>query len=306
MNFLQSISWEKFQQSLGRQTFRDQGDDWSYLAILEKGRGNTRLYCPYGPEAISEKAMTQAIDSLTRLARRHKATFIRVEPTNSLLLPYLKQSGFKKVNYQSLNPEHTSIIDLAKDQDDLIAAMSQPVRNIYRNYQKKGFHVNKSTNPDDIDKFLTLIHKVSDRTGMQPHSDKYFRSQAASLLPDDSATIWLATLGDKTIAAAITYDSDDTRYYAHAAADLSPDIRKLNAATAIVAESIVDAKRKGLLNYDLYGIAPDNAPDNHPWKGFTKFKKSFGGQDVTHCGSWDLPINPLAYHLYRWYQKLHR
>ena len=78
MNFLQSISWEKFQQSLGRQTFRDQGDDWSYLAILEKGRGNTRLYCPYGPEAISEKAMTQAIDSLTRLARQHKATFIRV------------------------------------------------------------------------------------------------------------------------------------------------------------------------------------------------------------------------------------
>lgn len=304
MNFLQSDAWEQFQKSLGRQVFRDSGDDWSYLAILEKGRGNSRLYCPYGPTATTEKGLKLAIDSLKQLANRLNATFIRIEPTDPSLLPYLSTNKFQKVTYQSLNPEHTSLIDLSQDKQDMLQAMSQPVRNIYRNYHKKNFHVEKSQNPSDIGHFLKLIHQVSDRTGMQPHSDKYFTAQADALLPSSDASLWLAKFEDVTIAAAITYDSDDTRYYAHAAADLSPDLRKLNAATAIVAESIFDAKEQGLKTYDLYGIAPDDAPDNHPWKGFTKFKRSFGGTDYHHCGSWDLPIKPLAYRLYRWYQKL--
>ena len=306
MNFLQSPAWEAFQLSLGREVFRDGTADWSYLAILEQGRGNSRLFCPYGPEATSPEAFDQAITSLKELAKQHSATFIRVEPTNSSLLPYLKSHGWKKVDYQSLNPEHTSLIDLSESEETIIARMDQPARNIYRNYAKKGVTVHQSHSPEAIDIFLTLIHQVAERTGMRPHSDDYFRAQATALLPDESATLWYATKDDRPIAAAITYNGDDTRYYAHAAADLSPEVRKLNAATAIVAEAIVDAKRRGLKTFDLYGIAPDGSPADHPWSGFTKFKRSFGGQDVSFCGSWDLPVNKPAYYLYRLYQKIAR
>lgn len=306
MDFLQSPAWADFQRSLGRQVFTDSGEGWHYLAILERGRGNTRLYCPYGPVAGDQKSFDSAVESLKNLAKEQRITFIRIEPTNTDLLPHLEQTGWKKMDYQSLNPEHTSIIDLSREKDDIISSMSQPVRNIYRNYHKKGLEVRNSHDPADIKTFLDLIHKVAERTGMRPHSDTYFQKQAASLLPDGHATLWVAEHSDSPIAAALTYDDESTRYYAHAAADLSPELRKLNAATAIVAEAIIDAKEKGLRQFDLYGIAPDDSPADHPWKGFTRFKRSFGGDDISHCGTWDLPINNLVYSLYKAQQKIRK
>ena len=58
--------------------------------------------------------------------------------------------------------------------------------------------------------------------------------------------------------------------------------------------------------FDLYGIAPDGSSPYHPWAGFTKFKRSFGGEDVTFGGSWDIPLQPVEYWLYRIYQTVRR
>jgi len=306
MHFLQSKPWEKFQKSLGRKTFRQSGDGWGYLTVLERGTGNSRLYCPYGPYAKNQAAFEEAIDSLISLGKKHRVTFVRVEPTELDYANYLQNQNWKKTTYQKLNPELTRVIDLTQPEDELIANMAQPTRNCYRNYQKKGVTVTSSDNPKDIEKFLKLIHEVAERTGLKPHSDDYFRAQANTLLPLGAAKFWYATFENQTIATALTYDSSDTRYYAHAAASALPEHRKLNAGTAIVAEAIVDAKKQGLKSFDLFGVAPDDAPKDHPWAGFTRFKQSFGGQNLELGGTWELPINPLAYWLYRIYQTLRK
>lgn len=306
MHFLQSSPWQEFQNKLGRQTFRMSGSDWEYLAILERGTGNTRLYCPYGPYAKSEKAFKNALTSLVNLGKERGATFVRIEPTDADLLPYLKSNKWRKVTYQSLNPEHTQTIDLSQTEEQIVANMSQPSRNIYRNYHKKGLEVKTSQNPSDIEIFIELIHKVANRTGMRPHSDKYFRTQAEALFPVGAAKIWYVLHENKPISASLLYDSPTTRHYAHAAADDTPELRKLNASTALVAEAIVDAKRQGLAEFDLYGIAPADSSKDHPWYGFTRFKKSFGGQEVHFCGTWELPLKPLAYWAYRTYQSIRK
>lgn len=306
MHFLQSEPWEKFQKALGRKTFRQSGEGWEYLAILEHGTGNSRLYCPYGPTANNQRALEEAIESLFSLGKKLNVTFVRIEPTEIEYKKYIQSCGWKKVTYQSLNPEHTRVIDLRPSQTDIIAQMSQPSRNIYRNYQKKGVEISSSTNPLDIAEFLKLIHEVSARTGMTPHSDEYFQAQADNLFPVGAASLWRAKFENQTIASAIFYDSKDTRYYAHAAASSLPEHRKLNAGTALVAEAIIDAKRKCLTSFDLYGVAPGYSDKNHPWAGFTKFKRSFGGSDVNFAGSWDLPIKHLPYWIYRIYQTLRK
>lgn len=301
MHFLQSPAWQQFQESLGRKTFRQSGDGWSYLAILESGKGNTRLYCPYGPTVRDETSMSAAIASLTKLARQQNVTFLRIEPTNPEFTNFLKSHGWRKVDYQRLQPEHSHTLDLRLPTDELIAQMAQPVRNVYRNYHKKGVKVHNSTNPKDIEILIDFIHDVAKRTGLRPHSDNYFRQQAATLFPAQAARLWYATLDDQPIAAALLYENDDTLYYAHAGASSNPAHRKLNAGTALLAEAIIDAQKRGLKTVDFYGIAPDNAPKNHPWAGFTKFKRSFGGQDVAFGGAWELPLKPLQYWLYRAY-----
>lgn len=302
-HFLQSEPWREFQQALGRSAVSDKGDGWSYTAYLEKGAGNTRLYTPYGPAIDSPKVFPTALASLREAAKKHGATFLRIEPTYHLESSQLRQYGFKPVTYQQLNPAHTLVVDLAQSEQEILAQMSQNSRNLTRNYTNKGLTVVQSQNPDDITILTSLLHGVAARNNITPHSDDYFKKQASVLFPLGAARLFYATYEDKPIAAALVYDSLTTRYYAHAAAD--DKYRKLSAGTALVGQMILEAKSRGLTQFDLYGIAPPDQP-NHPWQGFTKFKKSFGGEVITYGGTWDLPLKPLAYHGYRAYQTMRR
>lgn len=301
-HFLQSAAWEVFQNSLGRTTARDQDDGWSYLAVLERGTGNTRLYVPYGPDAHNDAAFSAALDSLKRLATEHKVTFVRIEPTFSNA-SLLKSHGFRPTSYQQLNPTRTQVIDLTPPKDEILAQMNQNNRNITRNYANKGVVIRQSYDPKDISILTDLMKSVARRNSITPHSPDYFAKQAATLFPLKAASLYYAAVDKKPIAAALVYDSDTTRYYAHAASD--DNYRKLSAGTALVGQMILDAKDSGLQQFDLYGIAPDNTP-RHPWAGFTKFKQSFGGQPVDFGGTWELSLRPFPYWFYRIYQSLRR
>lgn len=302
-HFLQSEPWQRFQESLGRQSVSDSGFDWSYTAYLEKGSGNTRLYAPYGPALNTPKAFPDALVSLKKKAKEHNATFLRIELTDQLDSAMLKSHGLKPVAYQQLNPTHTSVINLAQSEEDILSKMSQNSRNLTRNYTNKGLEIVQSQDPADITILTSLLHKVARRNHITPHSDSYFEQQARALFPLDAARLFYVTHQGQPIAAALVYDSPTTRYYAHAAAD--DNYRKLSAGTALVGQMILDAKSRGLLQFDLYGIAPPDDP-NHPWTGFTKFKKSFGGEPITYGGAWDLPLRTLPYYGYRAYQTLRR
>lgn len=302
-HFLQSEAWKAFQKSLGRKTFRDQGDGWSYLAILEKGSGNTRLYVPYGPEVKDEKYLKAAIASLKDRAKAESATFLRIEPVSPVEPSTLRSWGFKPVSYQQLNPRRTQVIDLTPSSDEILSQMSQNSRNLTRNYANKGITIKSSVDPKDTTILTDLMKGVANRNRITPHSSSYFKKQTEVLFPLGAATLYYASFENNPIAAALVYDSETTRYYAHAATD--DNFRKLSAGTALLGQMILDAKEKGLTSFDLYGIAPEDQPD-HPWAGFTKFKQSFGGQPVDFAGAWDLPLKPLAYWLYRTYQTLRR
>ena len=88
------------------------------------------------------------------------------------------------------------------------------------------------------------------------------------------------------------------------AADM--DYKRLPATIALLVEAIFDAKENGIKYFDFWGIAPDDAPKSHPWYGFTKFKKSFGGQPVHFAGTYDIVENPAKYHLYQLTRKINR
>jgi len=302
-HFLQTEAWEQFQKALGRLSVSDSGKGWSYTAYLEKGAGNTRLYAPYGPALETPRAFPDALASLTKAAKEHKATFLRIEPTYLIEPTVLRNLGFKPVTYQQLNPAHTLVIDLSQSEEAILAEMSQNSRNLTRNYKNKGLSIAQTQNPEDITILTSLLKGVATRNHITPHSEAYFKEQARILFPLDTARLFYVTYEDKPIAASLVYDSATTRYYAHAAAN--DEYRKLSPGTALVGQMILEAKSRGLTHFDLYGIAPPEHP-NHPWSGFTKFKKSFGGEVVNYGGTWDLPIKPVAYRGYRAYQSLRR
>ena len=303
ISFLQTPAWRQFQEQLGRITYTQSGDQWSYLAIKESGTLNTRLYTPYGPVCDTPDAFDSALDSLISLGKSERATFIRIEPAMQLSIESLKNRGFYPVTYQQLQPAHTQIIDLTQSLEDLLGHMSQNSRNITRNYHKKGISIRTSYDPKDISILTSLLAGVASRNRITTHNEAYFTAQANTLFPTKAACLYIAEIENSPIAAALVFDSNDTRTYAHAAAD--DNYRKLSAGTALLGQMILDAKTAGLTHFDLYGIAPTDDP-KHPWAGFTKFKKSFGGNTVTYPGAWDLPLQPVRYWVYRTYQSIRK
>lgn len=66
----------------------------------------------------------------------------------------------------------------------------------------------------------------------------------------------------------------------------------------LVTSMMQDAHEAGLREFDLYGVVPPEVRD-HAWSGFSDFKRSFGGRQVDFSGTWELPVKPVSYALYR-------
>lgn len=287
-HFLQSAAWERFQQSLGRQTYRAEGDGWHYLAILEPASfGSSRLYCPYGPTVASEAALDEATTSLKTLGHKLGVTYLRLQPVG---VDAQSLHHFSPVDYSQ--PTHTWLIDLGPNEEAIIQSMKPNTRNIYRNYRKKGLAHEISYRPEDISRLTSLLHEVADHNHISIHTDAYFELQAKTFLPSGDAALHFITKDGQTIAAALVYLDDTTSYYAHAAA--SHEHRKLSASTALLAEIIVAAKHQGKQYCDLYGVTTSTDPD-HRWAGFTRFKQSFGGHLFTYNQTYEYPLRPWRY-----------
>ena len=85
----------------------------------------------------------------------------------------------------------------------------------------------------------------------------------------------------------------------------SSEMRNLMTPYKLHWQIILEAKRRGIIEYDLFGIAPD---DNlkHAWAGVTRFKKQFGGNEVKLLGSWDMIIRPTEYRIFKIAERLRR
>ena len=301
----QTKEWEKLQNSLGEETFFVKEKTYHFLAILKKTKFGNYLYLPYGPVLNDKSAAKMALKALESLAKEKDVTFIRIEPQSPKNASYLlKQPNI--VKSKDLNPAHTWILDLSPEKSDLISGFSQGTRTRYNQFPKKGLTVEVTKDTEKIKDLVRLQHQVAKDKGINTFSENYLKSE----LEQDFASLYLVhytvpeTSEDKIIAASLFIDYDGTRYYMQSASDYT--YRKLPATVALLTTALFDAKEKGMKFFDFWGIAPDGAPKDHPWAGFTEFKKSFGGFAVEYCGTYDLVLNKAKYRIYNLARKVNR
>jgi lipid II:glycine glycyltransferase (peptidoglycan interpeptide bridge formation enzyme) len=305
-HFLQTQPWAEFQRTLGREVILKSSDEWSYLAIVENGKFANRLYCPYGPTVTNIDALEDALDDLRAQAEKHNLDFVRVEPRydeiSSVEDNFLTQLGLIKAAHD-VQPADTIVNYLncedgeLQSDEEILAQGSQSMRQVWRKLLKNDVTYVHSSNPDDIQIFLEMIHKVAKRTGMTPLPDNYFEKIGSTLFEDGSAGMFLAKIDNDVIASLIYYKSSDMVIYAHAAAN--DNYRKLSPGTGLVVELFKFARDNNISLVDLHGVAPENSDKSNKWSGFTHFKKSFGGERKQFCGTWELPVRKFRYRIYR-------
>lgn len=298
----QSREWQKLQNDLGEKSFFEKTENFQFLAIKKTTPAGNYLYCPYGPVAKSAEDFKKAIKSLERLAQKERAIFIRIEPRNPNFVKNLPKTARKS---HDLNPKETWILDLTGTDDDLRQKLPSRLLRYYKNREKQGITIETTHNPDDIKHLLTLQKALAKAKGISTFSEKYLKTELAQPF----STLYLVHAPDASgkgelVAAGLVFDDGITRYNLQGAQ--SDAGRKLHATGILTIQLILDAKAAGKDFFDFWGIAPENAPKDHPWAGFTSFKKTFLGYEKAYAGTYDLVQTPLKYRLYQLLRKLRR
>ncbi len=294
-NLLQSNVWADFNKALNRQVFEQSVNGWQFNAIAESGYGKAgklfkRLYTPYGPYAINDTALTEALNKLEQIAKNNKADYIRIDPTtplqNSQLLLNL---GYIKTARNS-QPPQTLIIDLSDNFDDVLKNMSKTNQYLWRKAFDNNISFKLFYKSDELKPFIDMVNTTAQRNNAIFHSGNYYKTLLDTIGPQKNACLIYAYLDNKPVAGAIFVDDTKTktRYYMYAGA--FAEARKVSAASPLLVYAMQQAKQQGLTAFDLFGVSPIDQP-NHKWAGFSKFKRSFGGTEVTYNGTYEKPLS---------------
>jgi len=293
------------------------------------------LYCPRGPVIDwDQENSLEALQTLAEFIRGKIAKpsdlFLRIESTVEKFSIFNFQFSNKTQNlkpktqnlnflpyFKSIQPKHTSVVDLSRTEEEIIASFEKDTRNSVHRAEREGVIVKKSNNPDDWQKFYKLYKETSIRGHFTPRPWSQFEKIFQIMKPAGQADLYLATFNsargplteqeglveEKILAGALILKSGTKAYYLWGAS--SRDYPKKFAPYLLQWEMMRDLKRSGVRLYDLWGIAPTDNP-KHAWSGHTLFKKGFGGKTVEYIGCWDLALS-LFYRFFRivdfWRQK---
>lgn len=297
---LQSWNWGQFQKSLGRDVwylgiYEEDELVGACLAYLIPTKFRTHIYTSNGPIIdwdTGEGTVHELLSFLQKKGDELGAVFVRIDPLIADTVKnksMLQNLGFKQ-STTNTQAENRWILDITPDEDTLLAEMKKNTRYAIRRSHKEGVRVEHSTDPNDFDKFWPLFQQTVESQNFVPHTKNYYIKQIEAFAQDEQYRIYWSHLDGKILAAALIPFYGDSAYYLHAAS--SNEIRNTFPAHALIWRAITDAKEQGLEYFDFWGIAPSEDP-NHPWAGFTFFKKSFGGfqQDVIRAH--DYPLSPM-------------
>lgn len=316
----QSESWHKLQKALGKTSFLTKESDFQYLAILSNTPVGNYLYCPYGPCYDTSEGFNLALSSLRRLATQHNAFFIRIEPQDPDYKNYAPKNSRTS---HDLNPKETWQLKL--DSEDLQSKLPSRLLRYHKNAAKKGITIETSHRPEDIKYLIKLQHDLAKQKGISTFSERYLRTELAQPFatlylvkyhPREEAANSPSTAAsnnhaeksseatEQILAAGLVFDDATTRYNLQGAQ--SDEGRKLHATGILTIQLILDAEKKGLKTFDFWGIAPEGAGSDHPWAGFTNFKKTFDGYEQDYAGTHDIVLKPARYKLYQILRKIRR
>lgn len=295
--FAQSWDWADFQLGLGAKIWR--------LAVLDNGEilatakftkkplfiGKSYFYCDRGPvmkdNIFNMQIFNLLIEEINKIAQSEKAIFFRFDPVYNL-------SGVNGLSKTiDIQPKKTAILDLSKNEEELLAAMHQKTRYNIRLAQKKGVVIEQA-GKEKFEEFWRLMEETRERDEFKLHGKEYYRQ----MLSLDFIKLYFAKYEGKVIAASIVARYGDMATYMHGGS--SNNDREVMAPFLLQWTAIADAKKAGLKYYDFYGV------DENKWPGVTRFKMGFNPAVFEYSGTHDLVYNNLWYSVYKWLRIIRR
>ncbi len=196
-------------------------------------------------------------------------------------------------------PINTIVVDLFPDEEIILLKMKPKTRYNIKLALKKGVEVH-SAGIGGLDVWYELYKETAIRNGLHINDKVFFYSVFASKLESENDDVLVDLLvsyyDNRPLAAMFLLVSCQRATYLYGAS--SSERRDLMPTYALQWRAMQLAKSYGCIEYDMFGVAPNNDP-SHPMYGLYKFKQGFGGTIYHQLGCWDYPFDEEKYNFVR-------
>jgi len=230
------------------------------------------------PKKLTELQIKKTIN-------KYKPFQLVIEPKNKNQEILIKKLHFRQSKTYFV-PSKTIKINLSKTKEQLLSSMHYKTRYNIRKAQRSDL---KIVTEKHIVKFADFWQKCALQQRGMYLSQKTEIVQIYNAFGKDAKIITVQK--NKNIASGILMIcAAKTAYYMYAAS--TPEGKKEFAPTLNVWSALQRAKRLKCKSFDFEGIYDKRFPINS-WIGFTRFKRSFGGKEVSHPGTFSKFLIPF-------------
>ncbi|HKG54919.1 MAG TPA: peptidoglycan bridge formation glycyltransferase FemA/FemB family protein [Anaerolineales bacterium] len=256
----------------------------------------------YAPKANFDQSLWSEIDFV---CKKNHAIFLKFEPDlweGNEVNSNVRITNHKlRISLHNIQPPRTIIVDIKRNEEEILARMKQKTRYNIRLAEKKGVTVRAW---DDIESFHRMMFLTGERDGFGIHSREYYQRAYELLHPKGMGELLLAEYEGKPLAALFVARNGNRAYYLYGA---STDEERNRMPTYLLQwEAMKWAKAHGCKEYDLWGVPDEDEATLEAdfekrqaglW-GVYRFKRGFGGELKRARQAIDRVYNPLLYWVY--------
>ena len=301
-NFLQSWDFYEFHQSRGKQIVRrivvdeDKKVMAVYAGVVETARRGTYLAIAGGPimDWQDKKLVRMVFDDIKNEGIKNHCVFVRVRPQLPLSdksLVLMKELGLKKAPMY-LSVEYAGVLDLNKSEEEILVGASQGFRRKLRKANNFDLEISAEASDQAIQEFCELEKKHAERQKYVAFSKSFLTKQFEAFRAHDEVLIYTAKKDEEILAQNfIIFYGPEASYHYGVSSELGT---KYSAAPLLHLKAMEEARRRGCIRYNLWGIVGTNET-SHRFYGVSEFKRSFGCEELKYTPAHDLILKPLVY-----------
>lgn len=293
--FLQSWQWKQVQESDGETVSMlgiynaDTLVGVALCILVNAKRGNYYLI-PHGPILEDESMLQEALQLLIEYCKQHAgaAVTLRIAPLSEDTPAHrslVERLGFRPAPMH-VHAELTWVLDIAPSEEEIFRGMRKTTRHAITKAEKEYVTVEIISDESGLNRFWPLYEATTTRHGFVAFSKKLIASQTHLFGESGNMFFAIASYDGEDVAGAMLIHYGNTVFYYHGASIKT----SVPAAQLLQWRAIQEAKKRGAVRYNFWGIAPEDEP-NHPFAGITIFKKGFGGYAIAYMHAQDYVLS---------------
>jgi len=272
------------------------------------GFGRQVAYVAHGPiwdrsAPDADRLFAGLLQGLRTLARNEKALVVKLDPRaergDATDIAALAAAN-KLRPAPDLQAPTTRIVELLHGLDQPDASWHADARRLSRRAEREGTKVTVSREPDPA--AIAILHQLLTLTAkhgeFRVRAPEFLEQLATELSASNGWYLGIARVDETPIAAMAFPRIGNRAYYLYGALRRDPEYKHHYGAHAVMAAILRTLAADGCTTVDMWGVVePDDTTADPAWRGFSDFKRTFGGLPLRHPGLFDLVVDRFWYRL---------